>query len=596
MFTRFIVLSTTAVLVGLGFGGPASATDYYVASNGSDTGSGTSAQPFRTIQRGVDAANKPGDTVTVAAGVYREEVKVQSHGTADRPIVIKAAEKQAVVLDGADRVTGWSQVDVGHNIWSQDVAGKAPYSNGGGRWDMPPRSEQVFVDGKRCLHVKEDTAREAMPDYSFTATMSDPAQYALKLPAGVDPNAATTEVTVRGALMKFNQASGGVLDGFTFRRGQNTYQMGMVGLNGEALEVRNCVFEYSSAGSGMQIGSHGARIHDNTFQSNGEFGFSLGGENNILENNLVTGNDLAGYKEWGTGGTKIVGNGNILRHNRFTGNLGGVAIWLDSGPCNNVIEYNYVSGNYGEGIRAEISYHNYIGYNIVESTQECIHVEFGKTQPPHNIGISVQNSAETVVCNNFLKDNTGVAIQLYTYNRKATDLPQWQERYPDEKHREWLRKSWDSKVIYANDNMIYNNVIVQTTPEAKDACIWARGILNGEKPHCYGNQIDYNFYWNSVTHAPKARIKDLVEIPDEKSQWRTTYGLDTHGLGGFSPDDYLRPVFGEKYPYAPTAAFAGLGKGKSLGGFPGHQEVDYLGNPADSGRGVSMGHIEDAGK
>ena len=72
----------------------------------------------------------------------------------------------------------------------------------------------------------------------------------------------------------------------------------------------------------------------------------------MIENNVVEGNDLAGYKEWATGGTKIVGNGNVIRRNRFIDNLGGVAIWLDCGPCNSVIEYNYISGNYGEGILA----------------------------------------------------------------------------------------------------------------------------------------------------------------------------------------------------------------------------------------------------
>ncbi|MCX7014960.1 MAG: right-handed parallel beta-helix repeat-containing protein [Candidatus Sumerlaeota bacterium] len=596
MLTRFVIVAmVAAMLVHCAFNDTASATDYFVAPNGSDTASGASPQPFRTIQRGIDAAANPGDTLTVLPGVYREELTVRSHGTPQRPIVIKAAEKQKAVIDGADRITGWRQIDAGRNIWSNELGGKAPYNNGGGRWDMPPRSEQVFVDGKPCAHVKEDTAHEAMPEHSFTATLSDPAAYALKLPAGMDPNVATTEITVRSALMNVDQASDIVVEGFVFRRARNTYQNGMVALRGEAIEFRNCVLEYSSAGSGMSIQSKRAHIHDNVFQSNGQFGFALSGQDNILENNLVTGNDRAGYTEWGTGGTKIVGNGCILRHNRFIGNLGGVAIWLDCGPCNNVIEGNYVSGNYGEGIRAEISFHNYIGYNIVENTKECVSTMFGKTQS-HNIGISVQNSAETIVCNNFLKDNTGVAIQLRAYNRPASDLPQWQLHYADEKHKQWLQRSWDSKVIYANDNLFYNNVIVQAAPEAKDPCIWVRGGFNGDSPQCFGNQIDYNFYWNLATHAPKAQIKDVMEVPDEKSQWRTRYGLDKHALGGFTPDDYLRPAFDEKYPYAPTAAFAGLGKGVVVNGFPGHRETDFLGNPVVAGRPPDMGHIQRAGK
>jgi parallel beta-helix repeat protein len=365
----------------------------------------------------------------------------------------------------------------------------------------------------------------------------------------------------------------------------------MVTIRGEAIEFRNCLLEYSSAGSGLAIQAKKSKIHDNTFRDNGQFGFSVGGSDNLIENNLVQGNDLAGYKEWGTGGTKIVGNGNIIRRNRFLGNLGGVAIWLDCGPCNNVIEYNHVSGNYGEGIRAETSFHSYIGYNVVENTRPCTSTMFGKTQT-HCTAISVQNSAETTVRNNFLKDNLGVGILLISYGRKAADLPKWQQNYADEKHKQWLRRSWDSEVIYANDNLVCNNVIIQTTPQAQDACVALRGPLNGQSPQCYGNLFDYNFYWNAVTHAPKVQVRNLLEVPDGKSQWQTRYGMDTHSLGGFSPEDYRQSPFDAEYPYKPTSGFAGIGKGEDLKGMPWHVESDYLGNPLGAGHRPGIGHVE----
>jgi parallel beta-helix repeat protein len=455
---------------------------------------------------------------------------------------------------------------------------------------MPPRSEQVFVDGKRCSHVPNGTAPGAMPDYSFTATLSDPARYVLKFPKGLHPDTALTEITVKSSLLNV-RANNLRVDGFRFRRGRNTYQSALVILHGEAIEFRNCIFEDSSAGSGMNIQASHCRIHDNIFRANGQFGFALSGTGNVLEDNLVTGNDRAGYKEWGTGGTKIVGSGCIVRRNRFIENLGGVAIWLDSGPCNNVIERNYVSGNYGEGIRAEISFHNYIGYNIVENTRECTSTMFGRTQT-HNIGISMQNSAETVVCNNFLRNNRGVGIEVFTYRRKGADLPEWQLHHPDEKHRQWLRRSWDGGLVYANDNLVSHNVVVQTIEEAGDACIWLRGILNGDSPHCYGNQIDSNFYWNSVTQSPRVRIKDLSEVPDGTSQWQTRYGMDVHARGGFSPADYRRPAFTEDYPYAPTAALTGIGQDSAVNGFPGHVAIDYLGNPLAERDSIGIGHIQ----
>jgi hypothetical protein len=218
---------------------------------------------------------------------------------------------------------------------------------------------------------------------------------------------------------------------------------------------------------------------------------------------------------------------------------------------------------------------------------------FGKTRT-HCIGISVQNSAQTLVVNNFLKDNLGLGIQLATYNRKGDDLPQWQGKY-DANQKAWLQKSWDAKVIYANDNYIYNNVIVQSTPESADVCLSVMGVFNGQSPQCFGDDIDYNFYWNSVTHAPKVKMANQTEVPDARSQWRTHWGLDNHSLGGFSPQDYHQSMFAAESPYTPMAAFVALAKGHPINDFPGHEDVDYLGKPTNSSRAPTLGHIQSAG-
>ena len=44
-------------------------TTYYVATSGSDSNTGSQAQPFLTIQRAANLVN-PGDTVVVADGIY----------------------------------------------------------------------------------------------------------------------------------------------------------------------------------------------------------------------------------------------------------------------------------------------------------------------------------------------------------------------------------------------------------------------------------------------------------------------------------------------------------------------------------------------
>jgi alpha-N-arabinofuranosidase len=90
-------------------GGAAAALELHVATTGSDSNPGTLALPFRTVQRGAEAA-QAGDLVTVHAGVYRERVHPATSG-----VTFQAAPGDAVTLSGAEPVTGW--VHVAASTW-----------------------------------------------------------------------------------------------------------------------------------------------------------------------------------------------------------------------------------------------------------------------------------------------------------------------------------------------------------------------------------------------------------------------------------------------------------------------------------------------
>ncbi len=66
---------------------------------------GSMAAPWPTVAAGLEKAG-PGDTVIVHAGLYRESVRVPG-GEAGRPVTLKAADGQRVILSGAVPVTGW---------------------------------------------------------------------------------------------------------------------------------------------------------------------------------------------------------------------------------------------------------------------------------------------------------------------------------------------------------------------------------------------------------------------------------------------------------------------------------------------------------
>jgi len=72
-------------------------TTYYVDSSSpgcSDSGAGTKAAPFCTIQRAASLATVPGDVVSVATGVgYSGEVDITASGTAAAPIIFEASNQ-----------------------------------------------------------------------------------------------------------------------------------------------------------------------------------------------------------------------------------------------------------------------------------------------------------------------------------------------------------------------------------------------------------------------------------------------------------------------------------------------------------------------
>ncbi|VXC33343.1 conserved hypothetical protein [Microbacterium sp. 8M] len=91
----------------------------HVALTGSDTAAGTADAPFRTINRAAHVA-RPGDTVRVHEGVYREWVQPVRGGVSEqRRITFESADGEHVTIKGSERITGWVPVD--GTVWKATV-------------------------------------------------------------------------------------------------------------------------------------------------------------------------------------------------------------------------------------------------------------------------------------------------------------------------------------------------------------------------------------------------------------------------------------------------------------------------------------------
>jgi hypothetical protein len=92
-----------------------SAREFHVAKSGNNSNEGTRISPFLTISKAVEFA-RPGDTITVHAGIYREWVNPVRGGESDlKRIVYRASPGETVEIRGSEVIGNWKKEKSG--LW-----------------------------------------------------------------------------------------------------------------------------------------------------------------------------------------------------------------------------------------------------------------------------------------------------------------------------------------------------------------------------------------------------------------------------------------------------------------------------------------------
>ena len=139
------------------FSGAAFGAEFFVSTSGNDKNSGSAEAPFATIARAAEAA-RPGDTVRIGPGLYREQITFRKSGKAGAFITFSGTrgprgEHLTVVEPPGRNLTGWTPApEIGPDVW------KTP---------LDKRPDLMLMDGFMITYVNRRTMelprRETLP-------------------------------------------------------------------------------------------------------------------------------------------------------------------------------------------------------------------------------------------------------------------------------------------------------------------------------------------------------------------------------------------------------------------------------------------------
>ena len=499
LLPRAILLcALLAVAAGTGV----SAREIHVSTEGSDSGLGTAARPYGTISKAASVV-KPGDTVTVHGGTYREWVKPVKGGTGeDNRITFRAAPGERVVVKGSERITSWEQQENG--VWKAEIRNSffgdynpyelkvsGPWLNYG-QWH---HRGGVYLNGRAFLEKK--TPREvAQEKHTWHCEVKDGSTTIRANFGEADPNAEMTEINVRRSL--FMPEVTGLryitVDGFHFKHAAPNWapptlelQQGAVGPRmGKNWVIRNCtiadsrcvgiILGHAPGVDYSDIDAYGDHvIRDNVIRRCGQAGIAgqKGATRSLITHNLIEDtNYRREFGGWETAAIKFHNSvDTVIRDNLIRGvyhqRQGAFGIWIDFG---------------NQGVR--------ISRNIIYDTQAAtvfLEMNHGPILVDNNvlIGQDVKSNSEATVFAHNLFVDCG-----YTYR-------------PDTRRQSAYYKPHTTRAVgrrsgTAREDKWYNNIFV-------------RAGLEGVKD-APGYESDYNAFLGG---AGKSSFDDAHSVVDD---------------------------------------------------------------------------------
>ena len=421
---------------------------------------------FSSIDAAMEAA-QAGDVVSVAPGIYREEVRARRSGREDSPITVESAVRGGVVVRGSEVwKNAWeplaghpgvlaSPIDVSQfadgrvnpyattiSIGSKDTSRPArSATNDASNVDafLPRTLGQIFIDGRPVAEVATLRALYATPN-TWLVSPDGSAVWLHPSSADTPLSGRLVEWTVRGRL--FHAARRGlsniVVRGFVFEHCANQGpfpQKGAVDMrSGGRWVVERNVIRFAKT-VGVAVGgetwdfnalvdvpksdrrlnfARQCTIRFNQITDNGVSGIAAWCPNNLrICNNVIERNNTGCYgwreKYWDeTAGIKIHGGNATIANNVIRDNEGH-GIWVDTGLYAVRIAGNAILNNRRSGIMFESGFGSaLVDCNVIAYTRPDGHsFYFGD-------GIYSHNGCGVTAAHNLFAQNAGAGVRFRT--------------------------------------------------------------------------------------------------------------------------------------------------------------------------------------
>jgi len=497
------------------------ASEYHVAQRSpvaDDRNPGTADKPFKTINAAVAGARpKPGDTLYVHEGVYREGVELSGanahQGEPGAHVRIIGWPQEAVEIKGSDVVTDWKKHAGGTHPATTAPADR-PASSGKVyvRENWPHNTQQVFCDGKPLTQIggfvgqgyiqeswrgRKGRNLADIEDGSFYYDRKSQSLY-VWLPGGADPAQHVVEAQVRSIGLGTCDLNYYDIAGFKVTHGS----VGIGGSFGSHNTLENIEVTYADF-CGINVGGAFNTLINCKSNHNGNTGLSTFNRGHrVLSCEVRFNNRRRWSAGWHAGGMKSFSSDTVISGCVAEGNIESPGIWFDGSNTGVTIENCRCFRN-GMGIMYEIGERAIIRNNLCyENTGR---------------GIYISNSAYCSIVHNLCYRNGMSGIVVIGVEREGGTVGDEETTYTP-----------------ARCNVVWGNVLMDNCYPGLAIKGWEGRpelILPDERIKSNaGNVSDYNIFYRSTQRGVPFWWNWGAMNCWTLKEWQEKTGNDKHSL------------------------------------------------------------------